>query len=153
MNRIYHLKVNYGHLLALTGPTVLLLAALWWQQPLVALPALMLTLVWIERLIHTTYTLTTKQTLVIDRGRFSRQRTIALSAIRQTQKDERLAWLKGGNIRLTLTDGQQIGLAVDHADDFLLQLEKRQKLSATTEEESEASMVSDKGSESLSCEE
>ena len=151
MNRIYHLKVNFGHLLALTGPTVLLLAALWWQQPLVALPALMLTLVWIERLIHTTYTLTTKQTLVIDRGRFSRQRTIALSAIRQTQKDERLAWLKGGNIRLT--DGQQIGLAVDHADDFLLQLEKRQKLSATTEEESEASMVRDKGSESLSCEE
>ena len=113
----------------------------------------MLTLVWIERLIHTTYTLTTKQTLVIDRGRFSRQRTIALSAIRQTQKDERLAWLKGGNIRLTLTDGQQIGLAVDHADDFLLQLEKRQKLSATTEEESEASMVRDKGSESLSGEE
>ena len=86
MNRIYHAKVTFCRGLVLLALTVMTLVALWWRWPLAALPAMLLLLWWIERLIHTTYTLTTDQKLLIDEGRFACRSTICLADVRHIQR-------------------------------------------------------------------
>lgn len=81
MNRIFHTRITwYQHLyfVLLGGLTFFLL----WDKSIILAVVCMLLLVFlIERLIHTTYTLTTDGRLILSAGRFTKPKTVWLKDI------------------------------------------------------------------------
>ena len=71
MNRIFHARIAIGQYLFLVLTTIIVVYAMWMQHAVMA----------IERLIHTTYTLTTDDKLLLFYGRFSRSEEISLKDI------------------------------------------------------------------------
>ena len=74
MNRIFHARIVPGQYLFLLLVAVLAFWSLWEKNILLAAVCMLGLVFLIERLIHTTYILTTEGTLRIDRGRFSGHR-------------------------------------------------------------------------------
>ena len=128
MNRIYHAKVTFCRGLVLVALTAMTLFTLSCRRPLLALPAMLLLLWWIERLIHTTYTLTTDQRLLIEEGRFARRSAIYLADIhhlkrsRAVQTTHLSLW---NGIKVTIYDGKQFTLVPQREEDFLREVERR----------------------------
>lgn len=128
MNRIFHAKVTFCRGLVLIILTAATLFTLWRQWPLVALPAMLLLLWWIERLIHTTYTLTPDQQLLIDKGRFSHTCIIYLADVRHLQRSQAMQkrhlslW---GGIQITCNDGRRFTLHPQHEEECLAELQRR----------------------------
>lgn len=81
MNRTFHSRISASHYIFLMMCTGLALHQLWLKHIIVASVLLLLLVVVIERLIHTTYTITTDGNLLIYHGRFSRCKTIPLKQI------------------------------------------------------------------------
>lgn len=98
MNRIFHSKItwyNYLYLIILATTTIALL----WEKRIVAAAILMIVLIiLIERIIHTTYTVTTNGLLVLSHGRFSKERTVPVSKITRI---DRIKTLQIGKFCLT----------------------------------------------------
>jgi hypothetical protein len=92
MNRLFHSRITWHAFLGtfITGFAALFL---FWQRQgmsvLLGVVAVALTVVQVERIIHTTYTLTKDGWLVIYRGRFSRTRRIRVGDIWRMQKCSR----------------------------------------------------------------
>ncbi|MCD8167269.1 MAG: PH domain-containing protein [Bacteroides sp.] len=82
MDRIFHARIawyNYMYLIILGGTLFFLL----WEKH--SIPAVLLSIpliILIERIIHTTYTVTADNRLVTFYGRFSRKRTIPIELVR-----------------------------------------------------------------------
>lgn len=74
MDRIFHARIPlYMYFfIALVGALALLF--LWTMMPLCGLAMLLLLIVAIERVIHTTYTITTDGFLIISHGRFQQKK-------------------------------------------------------------------------------
>ena len=79
MNRIFHARILPGQYLFLLLMAALAFWSLWEKNILLAAVCMLWLVFLIERLIHTTYTLTVDGRLRIDRGRFSRRRERPLS--------------------------------------------------------------------------
>lgn len=86
MNRIFHARLPWHTRLLLVMLTAIVLWAFWVKLILPATVTLLLVVVLIERIIHTTYTVTTDGQLLIYHGRFSPTREIALTDIRRIEK-------------------------------------------------------------------
>ena len=82
MNRIFHARVPWYTILFLILLAGITIWSYWERLGLVALISLLWMVVLIERTIHTTYTVTTDGTLVIHRGRFSKDIIVPLTDIR-----------------------------------------------------------------------
>ena len=98
MNRVFHSKItwyNYFYLLVLSGTTI---ALLWEKQIIIGVILMLLLIVLIERIIHTTYTVTANGELILSYGRFTKQKTVLVSKITQI---ERIKTLKAGKFYLT----------------------------------------------------
>ncbi len=86
MNRIFHSRIAWYQYLLLLVLGSNLIGLLWYQYIIpAALIALML-LVLIERIIHTTYTITSDNKLIIVRGRFTRKKIINIKEIDAIRK-------------------------------------------------------------------
>lgn len=86
MNKIFHARVAWYHYVTLA----MLAAAIIWSfnvQSVMAALFMIATVVLIEKIIHTTYTVTTDGKLVIYRGRFSRKTTIGIKEITSLKAD------------------------------------------------------------------
>ncbi len=81
MNRIFHARIAWYQYLLLLVLAINLMGLLWYKHIVPAAVIAMLLLVLIERIIHTTYTVTADNLLIISRGRFTRKKTIALAQI------------------------------------------------------------------------
>lgn len=81
MNRIFHARIVLGQYFMLAIITFLAVYFLWDKRPLLAVFWMLWLVFLIERLIHTTYTVTAGGTLQISHGRFSRLRERPLSDI------------------------------------------------------------------------
>ena len=79
MNRIFHARIAIGQYLFLVLTTIIVIYAMWMQHAVMAV--LFMLVIAIERLIHTTYTLTTDDRLLLFYGRFSRSEEISLKDI------------------------------------------------------------------------
>ena len=86
MNRIFHARVPWYTLFLLILLTFITVWAYWERVGLVAAITLLLMIAIIERAIHTTYTITTENTLIIKRGRFAQQITIPISEINRIER-------------------------------------------------------------------
>jgi len=81
MNRIFHARIAIGQylfLLLVAGVTVW---ALWDKHIVLAVLMVILLVLSIEKLIHTTYTLTSDGHLVLYYGRFMKGKTISLQEV------------------------------------------------------------------------
>ena len=81
MNRIFHARIAIGQYLFLVLTTIIVIYAMWMQHAVMAVLFMLLLGIAIERLIHTTYTLTTDDRLLLFYGRFSRSEEISLKDI------------------------------------------------------------------------
>ena len=81
MNRIFHARIAVGQYLFLVLTTIIVIYAMWMQHAVMAILFMLLLIIAIERLINTTYTLTTDGRLLLFYGRFSRSEEILLKDI------------------------------------------------------------------------
>ncbi|WP_291527904.1 PH domain-containing protein [Bacteroides sp. UBA939] len=81
MNRIFHARIAAGQYLFLLPATAITVHQLWMNHVIMAIVFMLLLVVAIERLIHTTYTLTVDHKLVLFYGRFSHPKEIPLNEI------------------------------------------------------------------------
>lgn len=81
MNRIFHVKITGGTYLFLILFTALMIAAFWYQLAIVGLIMALVLIINIERIIHSTYTLTDDRHLVVYYGRFRKAKSIPFVGI------------------------------------------------------------------------
>ena len=86
MNRIFHARVPWYMIFFLIFLTIAAISALWVKLIIPATLCLLLVIVIIERIIHTTYTITTYGKLIIYKGRFARNLCIPLTDIQRIEK-------------------------------------------------------------------
>ena len=98
MNRIFHARIAWYHYFLLAVLTVNAVGALWTKAALLGVLFMLLLIVVIEWVIHTTYTLTADGMLVVNRGRFGRKRQIPLPEITSVQQ---CASMRFGRFALT----------------------------------------------------
>ncbi len=70
MNRTFHARITWNQVAVMVVAAVLAIWAFWIKQALLAIVFLLMLIILIERAIHTTYTLTTDDKLIIYNGRF-----------------------------------------------------------------------------------
>lgn len=81
MNRIFHARIGFVHWLVLLLFALLTIYGFLNRSSIPSAVGMIALVLLVERLIHTTYTVTSQGTLVIYRGRFARGCTIPLSRI------------------------------------------------------------------------
>lgn len=81
MNCIFHVKIAQGAYIFLVLCTALMVIAFWYQEAIVGMIMALLLIVNIERIIHSTYTLTADGKVVVYYGRFYKGKTISLTDI------------------------------------------------------------------------
>ena len=86
MDRIFHARITAGQYAFLALATGATFFCLWERHAIVAALLMLLLTASIEKLIHTTYTLTGDGHLVLYYGRFLRGRTIALADITAVER-------------------------------------------------------------------
>ena len=86
MNRVFHARITWYHLLFLVLVSVCTVYLVWHKQALGALLFSLVLLVLIECVIHTTYTVTAEGLLVIAKGRFYKKRTIPIGEILSVER-------------------------------------------------------------------
>ena len=85
MNRIFHARIAMGQYLFLILIGILAVYMLWYKSPFLA-AIFMLWLVVIEKLIHTTYTVTPDGKLVLSFSSFSRSKEILMKDITSVER-------------------------------------------------------------------
>ena len=131
MNRLFHAKIEWSSWALLAIVLGITLYSIWEYKNGILLCALLLFLVIIiERIIHTTYTVTADKQLVIHTGRFSKDKVIPLSHIREVRKIESIH-IMGKPLRscviVEYREGKIISLIPSTPDDFIRYIEKRMK--------------------------
>lgn len=86
MNRIFHARIAAGQYLFLLTATAITIHEMWMKHAIVTVMLMLLLIIAIERLIHTTYTLTTDDKLILNYGRFSRSREILLREVTSVER-------------------------------------------------------------------
>lgn len=84
MNRIFHARITWSDILFVLIAAGVTFWAFWIKQVLVAVFFLLMLVVVIERLIHTTFTLTANS-LVLSYGRFNKGKTIFYNEITKVE--------------------------------------------------------------------
>lgn len=98
MNRIFHARIAWYQYFLLVILTVNVVAALWCKFILPAVLLMLLLIVVIEQIIHTTYTVTPDGILEISNGRFIRKKVIPIAEITTVRKYHSM---KFGNFSVT----------------------------------------------------
>ncbi len=133
MNRIFHARIVPGQYLFLLLVAALAFWALWEKNILLAAACMLWLVFLIERLIHTTYTLTVEGTLRIDRGRFNRRRERPLSDIVSVERASSMQVAGRALVRYVLVhykDGKYDALMPVKEEEFIRQLIKRMEINS-----------------------
>ena len=86
MNRIFHARIAAGQYLFVALAGAIAVYGLWEKNILIAVLFMLLLVVSIEKLIHTTYTVTPDGKLVLSFGRFSRSKEILMKDITSVER-------------------------------------------------------------------
>lgn len=145
MNRLFHAKISLGNYVLLSA---LLAVAIYfvWQAPLLPRQALgilicvilLIMVIIVERMINTTYTLTADGTLVIHKGRFSKDIIVNISDIKKTILIDR--WKLFGHsiysyILIEVNDNTSIIVRPNNEYDFIHKIEKIKNDNSNDDEE------------------
>ncbi len=130
MDRVFHARIATGRYLALLLFTFMLVYCLWVKYILIAVLWGILLLHFIEKIIHTTYTLTTDGRLLIYEGRFSRLRERPLSEVVSVERRSSMQVAGCALVRyvlITYRDGKHDALQPTDEEEFIRVLEKRRR--------------------------
>lgn len=97
MNRIFHARITWYTLFFLAILTLMTVWAWWFKHVFTGIAGTALLILFIERTIHTTYTLTDDGFLLVYKGRFGGAQRIAL---REIDNVERMRSANFGNFHL-----------------------------------------------------
>lgn len=86
MDKTFHTRIGWYNYLYLAILGIAIFCFLWYKLAIIAVLLMIFLIVLIERIIHTTYTVTTDGKLVLKFGRFIKSRTIRISTIRKIKK-------------------------------------------------------------------
>ncbi|WP_321481103.1 PH domain-containing protein [uncultured Bacteroides sp.] len=86
MDRVFHARITWYQYLYVLFLSLAIVFFIWEKIALPALLLAVLLVVLIEKLIHTTYTITTDGTLLISLGRFVKKRRISFTDILSVEK-------------------------------------------------------------------
>lgn len=86
MNKIFHEKIGWSQYLYLILLTFIVLWSMWGKYIVVIIIAMLLLVVTIEKIIHTTYTVTTDGRLIVSHGRFCKKKEIEIRNINSVEK-------------------------------------------------------------------
>lgn len=128
MNRIFHARIAAGQYLFIILAGALAVYGLWEKHILIAILFMLLLIVSIEKLIHTTYTITTDNKLLLFFGRFSRSKEILLKDITSVERASSMQIGKFAVMRYVLIkygEGKCVALLPVKENEFLRLLEER----------------------------
>lgn len=128
MNRLFHAKIQKSSWLLLMVLLVLAVFAMWNKSPILMAIAMLLMVVIIERMIHTTYTIDKSGNLIIHKGRFSKDKIISLKDIQRIDRVNSMR-IFGKSISTCLfivcNEGRQIQVIPRLEDEFVECVRKR----------------------------
>lgn len=127
-DRVFHARIGAAQYLALFLFTFMLVYCLWVKYILIAVLWSILLFHFIEKIIHTTYTLTADGRLLIYKGRFSRSRERPLAEVMSVERcsSMRMAGrVLVHYVRVYYKDGRHDVLWPANEEDFVRLLEKR----------------------------
>lgn len=102
MNRIFHARIAIGQYLFLLLVTGVAIWALWDKHIVLAVLMVILLVLGIEKLIHTTYTLTSDGHLVLYYGRFMKGKSISLREVTAVERVYQIRLFGVGLMRCVL---------------------------------------------------
>lgn len=102
MNRFFHARIALGQYLFLFLVAGMTIWALWNRHILLALLMVAILIVSIEKLIHTTYTITSDGNLVLYHGRFMPGKTIPLLEVTKVERVYQIRLFGVGLMRCVL---------------------------------------------------
>lgn len=128
MNRVFQAKINIGNYILLILLLLVAIHSMWCVNGILLCLSLLLLVVIIERMIHTTYTITTGGMLIINNGRFSKRKEISLSDINSI---ERIRGMRIGgktistSLLITCKNGKIFQISPRNEEDFVKCVQKR----------------------------
>ena len=128
MNRIFHARIAAGQYLFVILAGTIAVYGLWEKNILVAVLFMLLLVVSIEKLIHTTYTVTTDNKLSLFFGRFSRGKEIPLKDITSVERASSMRIGRFAVMRYVLVrygEGKCVALLPVKEEEFIRLLEQR----------------------------
>ena len=102
MNRIFHARITIGQYLFLFLVAAMTIWALWDKHIVLALLMVAILIVSIEKLIHTTYTITSDGELVLYYGRFMKGKTIPVAELTGVEQSCQIRLFGFGLMRCVL---------------------------------------------------
>ncbi len=130
MNRIFHARTAWYHYFLLIVLGVNVVAALWSKQGVLSIIFMLLLVVIIEQIIHTAYTVTADDMLIISNGRFLKKQTIPIRDITAVRKHHSMKFGRFSITNYVLIDygaGKQASAIPVKEQEFMELLEKRRK--------------------------
>jgi len=130
MNRIFHARIAIGQYLFLLLVTGVAIWALWDKHIVLAVLMVILLVLGIEKLIHTTYTLTSDGHLVLYYGRFMKGKTISLQEITEVERVCQMRLFGVGLMRCVLVHhgNKTEALMPVKEKEFIDEINKKRKL-------------------------
>lgn len=128
MNRIFHARIAAGQYLFILLAGAMAVYSLWEKHILVAVLFMLLLVVSIEKLIHTTYTVTADNKLLLFFGRFSRGQEILLKDITSVERTSSMRIGRFAVMRYVLIrygEGKCVVLLPVKEEEFIRLLEER----------------------------
>lgn len=128
MQRTFHRRISMASLLTVVILALLALALFWRSSTygaLLGMVVIVVDVVVIERLLHTTYTFTDSDVLVICYGRFARERTVQVVEIIRTQRIRR-QMLFIDYVLIEYGADHYVSVQPDNADAFISEINRRQ---------------------------
>lgn len=128
MNRIFHARITLTDIVLLSLISGMSIWLLWNRMAVLALLFLVLMVIVTEKMIHTTYTITTDGSLIIYKGRFLKIRQIALEDIQSVSVVSPFR-IFGKTIRhyvlIECSGGMELALLPKKEDELIEMLGKR----------------------------
>lgn len=131
MNRIFHARITWYQYLFLLILGVNAFVSLWCKYIILAVVIMLLLIVLIEQIIHTTYTITSDGELIMFRGRFTRQLIIPIKDITGVRKVHSMKFGRFSVTEYVLIEygaGKFASALPAKEDEFLALLEKKRNI-------------------------
>lgn len=122
MNRIFHARIAAGQYLFIFLAGAIAVYGLWEKHILIAILFMLLLVISIEKLIHTTYTVTPDGRLLLYFGRFSRNKEIRLkdiTAVERTSSMQVGRWAVMRYVLVRYGEGKCVALLPVKEEEFM----------------------------------
>lgn len=130
MNKIFHARIHFAMYILIAILTVGACVAFWHKMAIYGTIMLLFLIVVIERIIHTTYTITNENELIVYYGRFMRKQIIPIQSIIRIEKCRHLRFSRHCLLSYLLViygNGKYVSVMPVKEDEFLETLTKNRR--------------------------